>query len=90
VDSTLLCPISAIASQSANPTEKTLELTNHLLDDLGTQEEVILTYNPSKMVLAAHRNASYLSKQRHKAERDHTSSFLATAPSHKTTVPSLT
>ena len=41
VDSTLLCPISAIALQSANPTEETLELTNHLLDYLGTQEEAV-------------------------------------------------
>jgi hypothetical protein len=38
VDSTLLCPISAIASQSANPTEETLELTHHLLNYLGKQE----------------------------------------------------
>ncbi len=60
--STLLCPISAIASQSANPTEKTLELTHHLLDYLGTQEEEILTYSASETVLAAHSNASYLSK----------------------------
>jgi hypothetical protein len=62
VDSTFLCPISAIASQSANPTERTLELTHHLLDYLGTQEEAILTYNASEMVLAAHSDASYLSK----------------------------
>jgi hypothetical protein len=62
VDSTLLCPISAIALQSANPTEQTLELTHYLLDYLGTQEEAILTYNASKMVLATHSDASYLSK----------------------------
>jgi hypothetical protein len=62
VDSTLLCPISAIASQSANPTEETLELTHHLLDYLGTQEEAVLTYNARKMVLAAHSDASYLSE----------------------------
>ena len=62
VDSTLLCPISAIASQSANPTEATLELTNHLLDYLGTQDEAVLTYNASDMVLAAHSDASYLSE----------------------------
>ncbi len=62
VDSTLLCPISAIALQSANPTEKTLELTHHLIDHLGTQEEAILRYNASEMVLAAHSNASYLIK----------------------------
>ena len=60
VDSTLLCPISAIASQLANPTEDTFELTYHLLDYLGTQEEAVLTYNASEMVLAAHSNASYL------------------------------
>ncbi len=42
--------------------KKTLESTHHLLDYLGTQEEAILTYNASKMVLAAHSNASYLSK----------------------------
>ena len=54
VDSTLLCPISAIASQSANPTEDTLEPTYHLLDYLGTQEEAVLKFNANKMVLAAH------------------------------------
>jgi hypothetical protein len=48
--------------QSANPTEQTLELIHHLLDYLGTQEEAILTYNASEMVLATHSNASYLSK----------------------------
>ena len=62
VDSTLLCPISAIASQAANPTEETLELIHHLLDYLGTQEEAVFTYNASNMVLAAHSNTSYLSK----------------------------
>jgi hypothetical protein len=46
----------------ANPTEKTLELTHHLLNYLGTQEEAILTYNASKMVLAAHSNVIYLSE----------------------------
>ena len=63
VDSSLLCPISAIASQSENPTEETLELTHHLLDYLVTQEEaVLLTFNASEMVLAAHGDASYLSE----------------------------
>jgi len=62
VDSTLLCPISAIALQSANSTEDTLELTYHLIDYLGTQKEGVLTFNVSNMVLAAHSNASYLSE----------------------------
>ena len=63
VDSTLLCPISAIASQSANPTEDTLEQTLLLLDYIGTQEEAVLTYNASPMVVAVHSDASYLSEQ---------------------------
>ena len=62
VDSTLLCPISAIASQSSTPTEETLEQTHHLLDYLATQEEAVLTYNASEMVLAVHSDASYLSE----------------------------
>ena len=60
VDSTLLCPISAIASQSANPTEDTMKQTHQLLNYLATQEEAIITYNASEMVLAVHSDASYL------------------------------
>ena len=62
VDSTLLCPVSAIASQSSNPTQDTTERTLQLLDYLATQEEAIITYNASEMVLAAHSDASYLSE----------------------------
>ena len=62
MDSTLLCPISAIASQSANPTEDTMKHTMQLLDYLATQEEAVITYNASEMKLAAHSDASYLSK----------------------------
>jgi len=62
VDSALLCPISSFASQSANPTEETMEQTRQLvLDYLATQEEAVLTYNASNMKLAAHNDASYLS-----------------------------
>ena len=62
VDSTLLCPISAIASQSSKPTEDTMRQTQQLLDYLATQEEAVLTYNKSDMILAAHSDASYLSE----------------------------
>ena len=63
VGSTLLCPISAIALQSAKPTEETLQQTQQFLDYVATQEEAVLTFNASDMKLAAHSNASYLSKQ---------------------------
>jgi hypothetical protein len=59
VDSTLLCPISAIASQSSKPTEDTMQQTLQLLNYLATQEDVILSYHASNMVLAVHSNASY-------------------------------
>jgi hypothetical protein len=62
VDQTLLCPISAIASQSAKPTIETLKQTLQLLDYIATQEDTVITYNASDMKLAAHSDASYLSE----------------------------
>jgi hypothetical protein len=62
VDSTVLTPISAIASQAAQPTTDTMAHTQQLLDYLATQEEAVLTYNKSDMILAAHSDASYLSE----------------------------
>ena len=82
VDSMLLCPISAIALQSLKPTEDTLDQTYSLLDYLVTQEEAILSYNTSNMVLAVHSNASYLSKPQARSRAgDHF--FL----SNNTTIP---
>jgi hypothetical protein len=62
VDSTLLCPISAIASQSAKPTTDTMKQTQQLLDYIASQEDAVITYNASDMILAAHSDASYLSE----------------------------
>jgi hypothetical protein len=62
VDGGLLPALSSIASQLANPTEKTMELCKKFLDFMATQEEAILTYRASKMVLVIHSDALYLSK----------------------------
>jgi hypothetical protein len=62
VDSALLCPIRAIASQSSKPTEDTMQQTLQLLDYLAMQEDAVLSYHASNMVLAVHSNASYLSE----------------------------
>ncbi len=62
VDGTLLCPISAIALQSSKPTEDTMQQTLQLLNYPATQEDAVLSYHPSDMVLAVHSKASYLSK----------------------------
>ena len=57
VDSTVLTSISAIALQSANPTKETLAHTIQLLDYLATQEDAVLTYNRSEMIMAVHSDA---------------------------------
>jgi hypothetical protein len=62
VNPTLLCPISAIALQSAQPTPETLKQTLQLLDYIATQEDAVITYNASDMKLATHSDASYLSE----------------------------
>ena len=62
VDSTLLCPISTIAFQSATPIQDTIKKTTQLIDYISTQEEEIITYNASEMILAAHSDARYLSE----------------------------
>eukprot|EP00804_Cyclotella_cryptica_P005134 CCRYP_011529-RA/>CCRYP_011529-RA protein AED:0.46 eAED:0.46 QI:0/-1/0/1/-1/0/1/0/318 len=62
IDSTLLVPLRAIASQSFAPTTDTLKQTHLLLNYLATQEDAILTYKHSNMKLAIHNDASYLSE----------------------------
>jgi hypothetical protein len=62
VDSTLLCPICAIASQSSKPTEDMMQQALQLLNYLAMQEDAVLSYHTSNMVLAIHRNTSSLSK----------------------------
>jgi hypothetical protein len=62
VDSTILCPISAIALQSSKPTEDTMQQTLQLLDYLATQEDAVPSYHASNMVLAVHSYACYLSE----------------------------
>jgi hypothetical protein len=63
VESTLLsCPISAIASKSSKPTEDTMGQTLQLLDYLAMQEDAVISYHASNVVLAVHSNASYLNK----------------------------
>ena len=62
VDSTLLCPVSAITSQSSALTEDTMKQTLEFLDYVATQEEAVLTYNASETKVAAHSDTSYLSE----------------------------
>ena len=61
VDSTILVALSAIATEQQEPTKKTLERVHQFLDYCASNDNAILTYKPSDMVLSVHSDASYLS-----------------------------
>ncbi len=62
VDSTILTALSAIATKQAKPAEKTLAKVKQLLDYCATQEETVVTYPASKMILAVHSDDGYCNK----------------------------
>jgi hypothetical protein len=62
VDGTMLTALSSIASEQANPTENTMKKCLQFLDYAATQEDAVVTYRKSDMVLAIHSDASYLSE----------------------------
>ena len=62
VNNTILVAISAIPAQQATPTTETMARAKHLLDYLASQEEAVLTYSASNMVLAVHSDAGYLNE----------------------------
>ena len=62
VDSTMLTTLSSIASTQAEPTQDTMDNIKLFLDYAASNQDAILTYNASNMVLAIHSDASYLSK----------------------------
>ena len=62
VDGTMLPALSAIASSQAAPTQATMKKIELFLDYAASHPDVIVTYRASKMILALHSNASYLSE----------------------------
>ncbi len=62
VDSTMLTPLSALMSEQAAPTEKTMQKCLQFLDYAALQDEAIETYPASNMKLAIHSYASNLSE----------------------------
>jgi hypothetical protein len=63
VDNTILTALSAIATEQANPTEKTLAKVKQLLDYCATQEDAVIAYNASNMILTVHSDAGYCNKK---------------------------
>ena len=62
VDPTMLVALNAIATQQASPTQKTMERVKQLLDYCASQEEAVITYHASDMILAIHSDAGYLNE----------------------------
>ena len=64
VDPTMLIALNAIATQQASPMQKTMDRIKQLLDYCSSQEEAIITYHSSNMVLAIHSDAGYLNESK--------------------------
>jgi hypothetical protein len=64
VDPTILPALSSIASEQTAPTERTMERVKQLLDYCASQEEAIITYNSSKMIMAVHSDVGYANKKK--------------------------
>jgi hypothetical protein len=50
VDNTILTSLSAISTEQAKPTQKTMEVIKQLLDYCAMQEDAIISYRASKMI----------------------------------------
>jgi hypothetical protein len=57
----MLTALSSIATNQAKPTEETMSNIKFFLDYATRNQDAIITYHASNMVLAVHHNASYLS-----------------------------
>eukprot|EP00956_Cyclotella_meneghiniana_P025546 scaffold53455_cov41-Cyclotella_meneghiniana.AAC.12 len=58
----MLTALSSLASEQANPTERTMGKVKQFLDCAASQEDTVIKYRASDMVLAIHSDGSYLSE----------------------------
>jgi hypothetical protein len=70
VDSTILPALSSLATKQAKPTQKTMEKVNQLLDYCATQEDAIITYLASKMILCIHSDAGCCNEKNAQRQAD--------------------
>jgi hypothetical protein len=63
VDSTILTSLSSLATEQNKPTQKTMAMVKQLLGYCKSQEEAIITYDASSMILNVHSDAGYLNKK---------------------------
>ena len=84
VDTTIITALSSIVTKKAKPMQETFKKVKQLLDYCTTQEEEIITYNMSKMILAVQSDERYCNKK--KAKWDDIFSYQMTKKSHQTMV----
>jgi hypothetical protein len=81
VDTTFLVALSSIATEQAKPMEEMMKKVKQLLDYCATQEDAIITYNVSKMILEIHSDAGYCNKKNaHSQAEGHFSYRMMTIP----------
>ena len=61
VDLTILVALNDIATESANPTERTMQKVHQFLDYMATHPNAVIRFRRSDMILNVHSDASYLS-----------------------------
>jgi hypothetical protein len=90
VDPTILPALSSIATEQAKPTENTREKVKQLLDYCATQEDAIITYKASKMILCIHSDAGYANEKnaRSRPAMRLVSLFLRNTTTDPTVLPS--
>ena len=64
VNNTILTALSAVATEQAKPTQKMMEVIKQLLDYCATQEDAIISYRASQMILAVHSDAGYCNEKK--------------------------
>ena len=68
VYNTILPALSAIATKQAKPMEKTKATIKQLLDYCAMQEEPVIAYKASKMILAVHSDTGYCNKKNSRSQ----------------------
>jgi hypothetical protein len=68
VDNTILHALSAIATEQVKPTEQTKATIKQLLDYCAMQEEPVIAYKASKMILAVHSNGGYCNEKNSRSQ----------------------
>jgi hypothetical protein len=68
VDSIILTALSSLATTQAKPMQKSMEKVKQMLDYCASQEEAIITYTKSKMILVLHRDAGYCNKKKSRSQ----------------------